>query len=100
MNLWKTHVKDCPRCQGILTQLEATDAIPFGVAHNVEKQRAAGVQVLKPRRPAVWRWAAPAGALAAGLLVLVAVRESKPGQNAEIRHDAAPPAHLPTPTPP
>src|SRR5258708_23459265 len=47
-SFWKTHVKDCPRCQGILAQLEAMDAIPFGVAHNVEKQRAAGVQVLKP----------------------------------------------------
>ncbi len=100
MSLWKTHLQDCPRCQGILTQLEATDAIPFGVAHNVEKQRAAGVQVLKPRRPAVWRWAAPAGALAAGLLVWVAVRESKPVQIAEVRKDAASAANLPTPAPP
>src|SRR5713101_876635 len=100
MSLWKTHLQDCPRCQGILTQLEATDAIPFGVAHNVEKQRAAGVQVLKPRRPAVWRWAAPAGALAAGLLVWVAVRESKPVQIAEVRKDAATAANLPTPAPP
>ncbi len=89
MNLWKTHVKDCPRCQGILAQLEATDAIPFGVADNVEKQKNAGLQVLKPRRPALWRWAAPAGALAAGLLVWVAVRESKPVQIAEVRKDAA-----------
>src|SRR5260370_33173594 len=100
MNLWKTHVKDCPRCQGILTQLEATDAIPFGVAHNMEKQRAAGVQVLKPRRPVPWRWAAPAGALAAGLLVWVAVRESKPLQIPEVRKDAASAAKLPAPTPP
>src|SRR5260370_9793234 len=100
MSLWKTHLQDCPRCQGILTQLEATDAIPFGVAHNMEKQRAAGVQVLKPRRPAVWRWAAPAGALAAGLLVWVAVRASKPIQIAEVRKDAASAANLPTPAPP
>src|SRR6266852_7536783 len=100
MSLWKTHLQDCPRCQGILAQLEATDAIPFAVADNVEKQRAAGVQVLKPRRPAVWRWAAPAGALAAGLLVWVAVRESKPVQIAEVRKDAASAAKLPAPTPP
>src|SRR5713101_8146220 len=100
MSLWKTHLQDCPRCQGILTQLEATDAIPFGVAHNVEKQRAAGVQVLKPRRPVPWRWAAPAGALAAGLLVWVAVRESKPLQIPEVRKDAASAAKLPAPTPP
>ncbi len=100
MSLWKTHLQDCPRCQGILTQLEATDAIPFGVAHNMEKQRAAGVQVLKPRRPVPWRWAAPAGALAAGLLVWVAVRESKPLQIPEVRKDAASAAKLPAPTPP
>src|SRR6266851_1932441 len=100
MNLWKTHVKDCPRCQGILAQLEATDAIPFGVADNVEKQKNAGLQVLKPRRPALWRWAAPAGALAAGLLVWVAVRESKPIQIVEVRKDAASAAKLPAPTPP
>lgn len=99
MSLWKTHLQDCPRCQGILAQLAATDAIPFGVAHNVEKQRAAGVQVLKPRRPAPWRWAAPAGALAAGLLVWVAVRESQPPQIAEVRKDAASAAKLPVPTP-
>ena len=100
MSLWKTHLQDCPRCHGILTQLEATDAIPFAVADNMEKQRAAGVQVLKPRRLAVWRWAAPAGALAAGLLVWVAVRESKPVQIAEVRKDAASAANLPTPAPP
>src|SRR5260370_11521585 len=100
MSLWKSHLQDCPRCQGILTQLEATDAVPFGVADNVEKQGAVGVQVLKPRRPAVWRWAAPAGALAAGLLVWVAVRESKPVQIAEVRKDAASAANLPTPAPP
>src|SRR5260370_38148080 len=80
MSLWKTHLQDCPRCQGILTQLEATDAIPFAVADNVEKQKTGAVPVLKPRRPAVWRWAAPAGAPAAGLLVWGAGRGSKPLQ--------------------
>jgi hypothetical protein len=100
MSLWKTHLQDCPRCQGILTQLAATDAIPFGVADNVEKQKNAGLQVLKPRRPVPWRWAAPAGALAAGLLVWVAMRESKPLQIPEVRKDAASAAKLPAPTPP
>src|SRR5260370_23915998 len=99
-SFWKTHVKACARCQGILAQLEATDAIPFGVADNMEKQKTVGVQVLKPRRPALWRWAAPAGALAAGLLVWVAVRESKPIQINEVRKDAASAPQLPTPTPP
>src|SRR5260370_16359958 len=91
MNLWKTHVKDCPRCHGILTQLEATDAIPFGVAHHVEKQRATGVQVLKPRRPLPWRWAAPAGALAPGLLVGVAPRQGNPPQTPHRPNDPPPP---------
>src|SRR5712692_2474176 len=100
MSLWKTHLKDCPRCQGILLQLEATEAIPFAVADNVEQKKNAGVQVLKPRRPALWRWAAPAGALAAGLLVWVAVRESQPTQIVEVRKDAASAAKLPAPTPP
>ncbi len=96
MSLWKNHIKDCPRCQGILTQLAATDAIPVGDADNVEKQRAAGVPVLKPRRPAPWRWAAPAGALAAALLVWVAARESKPLQIPEVRKDAASAAQMAT----
>ncbi len=100
MSLWKAHVQDCLRCREILTQLAATEAIPFGAAHNAEKQKAAGVPVLKPRRPALWRWAAPAGALAAGLLVWVAVRESQPLQIAEVRKDAASAAKLPAPTPP
>ena len=100
MSLWKTHLKDCPRCQGILLQLEATEAIPFAVADNVEQKKNAGVPVLKPRRPALWRWAAPAGALAAGLLVWVAMRESKPTQIAEVRKDAASAANLPAPAPP
>lgn len=34
------------------------------------------VSIAKPRKAAYWRWVAPAGALAAGLLVWVAVRES------------------------
>lgn len=82
-SLWKTHIQDCPRCQEILAQLQATDAIPLGIPHNSE-QKTVGVPVTKPRTPSLWRWAAPAGALAAGLLVWITVRENKPLQIAEV----------------
>src|SRR5260370_7281907 len=49
-SFWKTHVKDCPRCQGILAHLEASDPIPSALPHNVSKQKAAHVHVLKPPR--------------------------------------------------
>jgi len=75
----KTHVTDCSRCQEILALLDATDEL--GVAP-VEAQRAAAaptaaaVRVLPARKPTLWRWVAPAGALAAALLVWISVREN------------------------
>src|ERR1700680_5190824 len=86
-SLWKTHIQDCPRCQEILAQLQATDAIPLDLTHNTEKQRAVGVPGPKPRTPSLWRWAAPAGALAAGLLVWVTLRENRPIQIDQLRRD-------------
>jgi hypothetical protein len=75
----KTHVTDCERCQQILAHLEATDEIS-AVAANTTQQATAdaksGVRVLHARRPTLWRWVAPAGALAAALLVWVAVHEN------------------------
>jgi hypothetical protein len=83
--LWKTHIEGCAHCQGILAQLAATDAIPIDVADKSEKQKTAGLPtVLKPRRPTLWRWAAPAGAIAAVLLVWITVRENKPLQVQEV----------------
>jgi hypothetical protein len=83
--LWKTHIEGCAHCQGILAQLAATDAIPIDVADKSEKQKTAGLPtVLKPRRPTLWRWAAPAGAIAAVLLVWITVRENKPLQVSEV----------------
>jgi hypothetical protein len=79
-NLWKAHIQACSRCQEILAQLQATDAIPLDLPDHSEKQKSVRVPVLKPRTPSLWRWAAPAGALAAGLLVWVTVRENKPLQ--------------------
>jgi hypothetical protein len=79
MNTWKEHTAACSNCQEILAQLEATDAIPLGAA---EGQEAAASVPLgrspKQSRALQWRWLAPAGALAAGLLVWVAVHEKQP----------------------
>jgi len=75
----KTHVTGCERCRQILAHLGATDEIPVAAASRARQATAAaksGVHVLPARRPAFWRWVAPAGALAAALLVWIAVRES------------------------
>src|SRR5260370_29912082 len=79
MAFLKTHVMDCERCQQILAHLDATDEIAVTAANTARQATAASsssVRVLHGRRPALWRWVAPAGALAAALLVWVAVRES------------------------
>jgi len=74
----KAHLADCERCQEILAQLRATDEIPVAVANTPPQtaHEAKSVRVLPSRRPALWRWVAPAGALAAALLVWVAVHEN------------------------
>ena len=75
----KTHITGCERCQEILAALEATDQIA-APAVNVTLQPAAAakpaVHVLPARKRALWQWVAPAGALAAALLVWVAVHEN------------------------
>jgi hypothetical protein len=79
----KTHVTQCSRCQEILALLGATDEIPLAVANVVaDVPRAAvaaaksSVHVLPARKPTLWRWIAPASALAAALLVWVAIQEN------------------------
>jgi hypothetical protein len=77
----KTHLTTCTRCQEILALLGATDEIPIAATKTAPAGTAgpkANVRVLPPHRPTVWRWVAPAGALAAALLVWVAVRENNP----------------------
>jgi len=73
----KTHVTHCERCREILAHLEATDEIPVPAA-DLARQATAAAKSSVPfpaRRPSFWRWVAPAGALAAALLVWVAVHE-------------------------
>jgi hypothetical protein len=75
----KTHIAACERCQQILTTLEATDEIPAPAANLILQSTTApksDVHVLPACNRALWQWIAPAGALAAALLVWVAVHEN------------------------
>jgi hypothetical protein len=81
----KQHLHTCARCQEILAHLQATDEIPLAAAEAGAQQRIPAasaakpaVHVFKPRRAFLRRWVAPAGALAAALLVWVAVRDNTP----------------------
>jgi hypothetical protein len=98
MNSWKEHIVGCTHCQAILGALEATDAIPLRAS---EKEEALAVspaepaavprgdrgtapvampeksRVIRLSRGVRWQWLAPAGALAAGLLVWVAWHENQ-----------------------
>jgi hypothetical protein len=105
VNTWEQHIAACVSCQEILAQLEATDEIPVGADQHqnaaVEganlfeavyvaeeepvKTKKTAAAVALPRSPkqqhaAHWRWLAPAGALAAGLLAWVAVQERQPAK--------------------
>ena len=100
----KSHIAGCARCQEILSSLEATDAIPvgmeeqenvvtfaapraaaaagpdasFGRADRMSMPASAPAKSSVreiPRRPFYMRWVAPAGAIAAGLLVWISVHE-------------------------
>ncbi len=104
MNLAKEHLVSCSRCQEILAQLEATEnvqafensemdlavpaissssnamevaeeATPGPVALPAAEKPLEKVRVLAARKNSVLRWAAPAGAIAAGLLLWIGVRE-------------------------
>ena len=102
---WKKHISGCGNCQEILAQLERTervaaetDVVAIGVAIGAHETRdrdnalpisapaasyglarsgATGLAapVPMPKRRAAWKWAAPAGAIAAGLLVWLSVSE-------------------------
>jgi len=81
MDTCKQHIAACARCREILTALEATEGIALGVAD--EKPVTAGEapvpgKAVRHKRGLYWAWLAPAGALAAGLLLWVAVHEKRP----------------------
>ena len=100
MDSCKEHIVACTHCQAILAELEATDAIPLLASEGEKVVALSSPQSLaaaagKDRRTAPatfpeksaaarlprgvpWRWLAPAGALAAGLLVWIAWHENQP----------------------
>src|SRR6266850_7056671 len=99
LNSWKEHIVACAHCQELLAHLELTDDIPLGAAEEVEvfamadTEHAPYAQKIETvTRPAAregrrasrlthgvrWRWIAPAGAIAAGLLVWIALHENEP----------------------
>jgi len=88
MNATKEHIAECSRCEEILRHLEATDEIPVQVeAANDLKMREPVVStstilrapkdISRGRGFKALRWAAPAGAIAAGLLIWFVVRDTK-----------------------
>src|SRR6266852_9109966 len=99
LNSWKEHIVGCRHCQELLAHLELTDDIPLHAAEEREvfamadAQHAPYAQKIETvARPAAregrrasrlahgvrWRWIAPAGAIAAGLLVWIALHEHEP----------------------
>jgi hypothetical protein len=99
MNFCKEHIVGCAQCQAILTQLEVSDAIPLHAelqeethasqetipaAATGKRPSAVSAQVLIKTRASRfstgvrWKWFAPAGAIAAGLLVWIALHENQP----------------------
>jgi len=100
LNSLKEHIVGCANCQTVLAHLEMTDEIPLQAAEEEQvfaqtvAAPAAAVssqsQAPSPKasrwksrrtrllRGARWQWLAPAGAIAAGLLVWIAFRENRP----------------------
>lgn len=89
---WKQHFAACSRCQELLKHLGATDNIVLQALQPLEAGKPAALgaaaayshTVIEARRSRLglnwanyWRWAVPAGALAAGLLVWMAVRQTQ-----------------------
>jgi hypothetical protein len=90
MSSWKQHIVDCADCQSILAHLEMTDDLPLdaadihvpavgGMVPSVSERPGEGRRKIAILHGTRWKWLAPAGALAASLLLWVAWHEeSKP----------------------
>ncbi len=123
LNSWKEHIVGCAHCQELLAHLEATDEIPLHAAEEEEvlamtdaQHSVAARSIEDMPRPAAssqrarasrlaggarWRWLAPAGAIAAGLLVWIAMHENhRPGLPSSNEIKMAKNQEPPAPAPP
>ncbi len=91
LNFWKKHVVGCDDCQLVLEHLATSLEIPVNLetsgkvisaTQSVAPHTIASPTRIPHRLPrgGHWRWIAPAGAVAAGLLAWVVLREPKPLQ--------------------
>ena len=125
LNSLKEHIVGCANCQTVLAHLETTDEIPLQAAQEAQviSQTAATpiasasskfqapspeARARKPRRVlllrgARWQWLAPAGAIAAGLLVWIALHENQPlplpslsDRESKMAKNQEPPAPIPS----
>src|SRR5258708_7588996 len=112
LNSLKEHLVGCANCQAVLAHLETTDEIPLQAveenqlfAQTVSAARAVpniSRRLLLLRGPR-WQWLAPAGAIAAGLLVWVGLHENHPSRvptlpknENEVAQNRAPAAPIPS----
>ncbi|HKV63236.1 MAG TPA: hypothetical protein VJO16_15095 [Candidatus Acidoferrum sp.] len=125
MNSLKEHIVGCANCQTVLAHLEMTDDIPLQAAEEEQilaesmeataavvpssapasspEARARKSRRLRLLSGARWQWLAPAGAIAAGLLVWISLHENRPlplpspGENeSKMAKNQAPPLPIPS----
>ncbi len=90
-NSWKQHVVSCDNCQLVLAHLETRLEIPAALETDERVSAihtAAATKVIsldaphsgRAKRPpsSRWLWLVPAGAIAAGLIAFISLREPKP----------------------
>ena len=107
----KEHITGCVPCQEVLTLVAQSENVPFeewqndhvpvlaSAAHSAPAEEAAFLaaaparassdiptQIAAARSRANWRWLVPIGALAAGLIAWVGVREAKLQHRSELRN--------------
>jgi hypothetical protein len=121
LNSLKEHIVGCAHCQAILSQLEATDQIslpaaergeavtkqpePLLAAAHLETARAAEAAPPKKSRRVLllrgarWQWLAPAGAIAASLLVWIALHENRQSATPDLKQVQVATNQAPPPPP-
>jgi hypothetical protein len=80
----ENHLVSCPRCQEILALLDSTETAASAPRVAIHGPKEAQGKVARPAKRWLLGWAAPAAAVAAGLLLYVSVRDHRsPEKQAE-----------------